>query len=254
MIYALTCEKGGVGKTTTAEALGDGLRERGRSVLTIDADPQTNITAAMSADRSKPTLYDVFMGECSAADAIQTTGRGDLIPGDRNLALIHGSPRQLRDALQPIRGRYDYIVIDCPPAMGTLSINALTAADAAIIPVEAAPYSLQALGSIRATVQTVQERSNPALKIRGILICHFFGRTVVNRDIARMIEDAAAKLDTTTFKTKIRECSAIRTAQANRQSIFSYAPRSNAAKDYAAFIDELTAQDAPHATFTGRAI
>lgn len=242
MIYALTCEKGGVGKTTTAEALGDGLRERGRSVLTIDADPQTNITAAMSADRSKPTLYDVFMGECSAADAIQTTGRGDLIPGDRNLALIHGSPRQLRDALQPIRGRYDYIVIDCPPSMGTLSINALTAADAAIIPVTGDAYSLQALGNIRATIQTVQERSNPALRISGLLITRYVGRTVVNQELARMIEDAAAKLNTRAYKTKIRECTAIRTAQANRQGIFEFAPRSNAAKDYAAFIDELTGE------------
>lgn len=243
MIYAILCEKGGTGKTTTAEAINDGLRDRGQRVLVLDTDPQTNITAAMSADRTRPTLYDVLMGNCSAADAIQTTRRGDLIAGDRNLALIHGSPRQLRDALEGITGRYDTIVIDCPPAMGTLSINALTAADEAIIPVEAAPFSLQALGSIRATVQTVQERGNPDLKIRGILICHFVGRTVVNRDLARMIEDAAAKLGTTTFKTKIRECSAIRMAQANRQGIFEYAPRSNAAQDYRAFLDELTGKE-----------
>lgn len=241
MIYAILCEKGGTGKTTTAEAINDGLRARGQRVLVLDADPQTNITAAMSADRSKPTLYDVFMGECSAADAIQTTRRGDLIPGDRNLALIHGSPAQLRAALEGIRGRYDTIVIDCPPAMGTLSINALTAADAAIIPVTGDAYSLQALGSIRATVQTVQERSNPDLKIAGLLITRYVGRTIVNKELARMIEDAAAKLDTRAFKTKIRECTAIRTAQANRQGIFEYAPRSNAAQDYAAFISELTA-------------
>ena len=240
MIYAILCEKGGTAKTTTAEALNDGLRQRGRSVLVLDADPQTNITAAMSADRSKPTLYDVLMGDATATEAIQTTRRGELIAGDRNLALIHGSPGQLRAALEDIRGRYDFILIDCPPAMGTLSINALTAADRAIIPVTADAYSLQALGSIRATVQTVQERSNPALKISGLLITRYVGRTVINRDIADMIQDAAAKLDTRAFKTKIRECTAIRTAQANRQSIFSFSPRSNAAADYAAFIDELT--------------
>ena len=247
MIYAILCEKGGTGKTTTAEAIGDGLRQRGRSVLTIDIDPQTNITAAMSADRTRPTLYDVLMGDATAAEAIQDTPRGDLIAGDRNLALIHGSPRQLRDALEGISGKYDDVVIDCPPAMGTLSINALTAADAAIIPVTADAYSLQALGAIRATIQTVKERSNPALRISGLLITRYVGRTVINKEISRMIEDAAAKLDTAAFNTKIRECTAIRTAQANRQSVFSYAPRSNAAADYTAFLDELTAQDAPRA-------
>ena len=239
-IYAILCEKGGTGKTTTAEAINDGLRGRGQRVLVIDLDPQTNITAAMSADRSKPTLYDVLMGNATAAEAIQSTKRGELIAGDRNLALIHGSPQQLHDALKGISGRYDAIVIDCPPSMGTLSINALTAADEAIIPVTADAYSLQALGAIRGTIQTVQERSNPALKISGLLVTRYSGRTVVNQELSRMIEDAAAKLNTRAFKTKIRECTAIRTAQANRQSIFEYAPRSNAAADYAAFLDELT--------------
>ena len=243
MIYAILCEKGGTAKTTTTEALNDGLRERGRRVLCLDLDPQTNLTAAMSADRTKPTMYDVLMGNATATEAIQDTRRGELIPGDRNLALIHGSPRQLRDALEGISGRYDYILIDCPPSMGTLSINALTAADEAIITVTGDAYSLQALGSIRATVQTVQERSNPALKIAGLLITRYVGRTVVNRDLAAMIEDAAAKLNTRAYKTKIRECTAIRTAQANRQGIFEYAPRSNAAKDYTAFIDELTGKE-----------
>lgn len=240
MIYAILCEKGGTGKTTTAEAMNDGLRLRGQRVLVLDADPQTNITAAMSGDRSRPTLYDVLMGEATAAEAVQTTGRGDLISGDRNLALIHGSPGQLRAALSEIRGRYDSIVIDCPPSLGTLSINALTAADRVIIPVTADAYCLQALGSVRATLQTVKERSNPDLKISGLLITRYVGRTVINKELSRMIEDLAAKLDTKAFQTKIRECTAIRTAQANRQSVFSSAPRSNAAQDYAAFLDELT--------------
>lgn len=252
MIYAILCEKGGTGKTTTAEAISDGLRERGQRVLVLDADPQTNITAAMSADRNKPTLYDVLTGECSAADAIQTTRRGDLIPGDRYLSDPRGDIRargvyNLRDALQLIRGSYDAIVIDCPPSMGILTMLALTAADEAIIPVTGDAYSLQALGNLRATLQTVQEKHNPALIVRGLLITRYIGRTVVNRDIARMIEDVADKLNTRAFTTKIRECTAIRMAQANRQGIFEFAPRSNAAKDYAAFLDELTAQDAPHA-------
>lgn len=242
-VYAILCEKGGTGKTTTTEAINDGLRARGERVLCVDLDPQTNLTAAMSADRSKPTAYDMLMGESSAADAIQTTERGDIISGDRSLALIHGSPRQLTDALEGIKSRYDYIVLDCPPSMGTLSINALTAADEAIIPVTADAYSLQALGNVRATIQTVQERSNPALKISGLLITRYIGRTIINRDLSAIIEDTAAKLNTAAYKTKIRECTAIRYAQANRQGIFEYSPRSNAAQDYAAFLDELTGEN-----------
>lgn len=244
MIYAVLCEKGGTGKTTTAEAISDGLRERGRSVLTIDADPQTNITAAMSGDRNKPNLYDVLTGAATAAEAIQHTRRGNLLCGSRYLAeLTKIDPRQLRDALQPIRSRYDYIVIDCPPSMGALSINALTAADEVIVPATADAYSLQALANLRATVQAVQERTNPALKIRGLLITRYVGRTIVNREISRMIEDAAAKLNTHAFRVRIRECAAIRSAQANRQGIFEAAPRSNAAKDYNAFLDELTGKN-----------
>lgn len=247
MIYAVICEKGGTGKTTTSEALGDGLRERGRSVLTIDADPQGNMTAAMNGDRTL-TLYDVFTGYATAGEAIQTTPRGDLIAASRFLSDPKGEIRAkgfsaLRSALEGVGDRYEDIVIDCPPSLGILSVNALTAADAVIVPVTADAFSLAALAAVHSTVQAAKAE-NPGLTIRGILLTRFNARTIVNREIAAMIENVAAmKMDTTVFRTRIRECSAIRTAQANRQSIFRYAPRSNAAADYRAFLDELTGEN-----------
>lgn len=237
MIYSIVSEKGGVGKTSVCEAISDGLQLRGQRVLVLDADPQTCLTASMSADRTKPTLYDFLK---DAADAIQTTRRGDLIAGDRRLARITKiDPAALRDALRPIRGEYDTILIDCPPAHGPLSSMAIIAADELIIPVTADAYSLQAIGNIRTTIQEA-ERGGHTVKIAGLLITRYVGRTIVNKELSRMIEDAAAELNTRAFDTKIRECAAIRTAQAMRQGIFEFAPRSNAAKDYAAFIDELT--------------
>ena len=240
MLYAVFCEKGGVGKTATAEAMSDGLRLRGQRVLAVDVDPQTSLTAAMNADRSKPTLYDLLTGNATPAEAVQTTGRGDLIAGDRSLADIRSaSSGALRDVLEELRGRYDSIVIDTPPGRGVLSALAAVAADELIIVVNADPFSLQALGNVNATLQKAA-RQGETVKIRGILIARYAARTVVCRELADMIEDAAGKMGTQVFQTRIRECTAIRTAQAARQSVFYSAPRSNAAQDYAAFLDELT--------------
>ena len=239
MIYAIICEKGGVGKTATAEAMCDGLRQRGKNVLVIDLDGQRNITAGMSADNTKPTIYQVLTGNVTTAEAIQHTRRGDLIAGDRRISDIRSAPAgTLRDALEDVRSQYDAIIIDCAPGRGPLTANAIVAADELIIPVTADAYCLQALGGIRATIQEAQ-KAGRAVKIRGLLITRYLGRTIVHREISTMINDVAAKLDTVVFKTKIRECSAIRTAQANKQGIFEAAPRSNAAKDYGAFLDEL---------------
>lgn len=239
MILAVICEKGGVGKTTTAEALADGLRLRGKKVLAVDLDPQCNFTAAMNADSEKPTLYDVMTGDAKAQDAIRRTERGEIIPGDRYLYTYMESTTALREALEILRGRYDYIILDCPPSMGELSVSAIIAADAAIIPTQPELYCLQALGAIGSTIST----ANPDLWIAGILITRFAGRTVAHKELSGIVDAAAKELGTAVFRTRVRECSAIRTAQANQQSIFRFAPKSNAAKDYSALIDEFLSRE-----------
>lgn len=241
-IIAILNEKGGVGKTATTEALNDGLRLRGKKVLCIDMDLQTNLTAAMSADRDKPNIIDLINGEATPAEAIQDTGRAHIIAGSRSLATLSGSPAALRDALQATRcpvNTYDYVLIDCPPSMGLASLNALTAATAAIIPTTADAFSLQALGNVWQTVQTVQAQANEALYISGIVLTRWSSRTIITRELTAMIEQAAAQMGTRVFNTRVRECTSLREAEANRESIFDYAPRSHTAKDYNSLINEL---------------
>lgn len=235
-IIAVVCEKGGTGKTTTAEAITDGLTERGYKVLCVDLDQQGDITAAMRADRAKPGTYQLLTGTATAQEAIQRTERAYIIAGSRDLATLQTKPTALREALQGIQ--FDYVVIDCPPAMGLLSINALTAADGAVIPATADAYSLMALGNLQHTFDAVRQHANPDLALTGILLTRYVGRTVITRELTEVMEQVAGQLHTKVFKTKIRECTAIREAQARRESIFKYAAR-NAAADYNAFIDEL---------------
>lgn len=231
-------EKGGVGKTATAEALSDGLKRSGKQVLCIDLDPQANLTTAMHAQSAEKTVFDLLAGDQSAAECITHTDRAHIIAGSRSLATITPKPGTLTEALQGVSSVYDYIVIDCPPAMGSLSINALTASHGVIIPATADAYSLQALSNIRATVEAVKRNANPSLSVLGVLLTRYVARSIITRDFAEAIERAAQSLGTSAYKAKIRECTAIREAQATRQSIFDYAPRSNAAADYAAAVLE----------------
>ena len=146
---------------------------------------------------------------------------------------------RLKSALEAIAKSYDFIIIDTPPALGILTINALTAADGVIIPAQASIYSLQGIGQLAATIKAVQQHTNPALQIYGILITRYNGRAILSRDISELLTDTAEQLKTKVFETRIREAIAIKEAQAHRQNIFDYAAKTNPAKDYNAFIDEL---------------
>lgn len=251
-VLAIINQKGGVGKSTTAHALGQGLRLANKRVLFIDLDQQGNLTYTMQGDSPSgsttatagiPTAYDLLSGT-PAADAILRLPDGDLIPSGPALAgadlsiTATGKEFRLCEALEPIKGQYDYILIDTPPALGILTINALTAADSAIIPAQADIYSLQGIGQLYGTIDAVRKYTNPALSIRGILITRYNGRAILSRDIVDMIAEVASSLDTTVFDTRIRECIAIKEAQASRKSIFEYAPKCNAAADYEALLQE----------------
>ena len=169
----------------------------------------------------------------------------DVLPGSLSLALADmefsqtGREYLLRESLTEIQERYDYIVIDTPPSLGILTMNALTASNYVIVPVQADVYSLQGIGQLSQTMQTVKRYCNPGLTIAGILITRYNSRAVLSKDMAAMLDDTAKALNTMLFKTKIRECIAIKEAQAQQMDIFTYAPKSNAAKDYDNMIEEL---------------
>lgn len=244
-IITIANQKGGVAKTTTATAIANGLHRRGYKTLLVDTDPQGNASDTYGATEDKPTIYSVFTGETDTAAAIQTTDQGDIIPGDLRMSAAdmqftrQGREYILRKALQPVQARYDFIVIDTPPALGIITINALTAAGGVIIPMLADRYSLQGINQLSDTIATVREYSNPALKVDGILLTRYNNRTVLSRDIRETIEELASAWHTVVFRTTIRQSISLQESQTQQQSIYEYAPHSTTGEDYTAFLEEL---------------
>lgn len=251
-ITAVAIQKGGQGKTVTAYALGAGLALRGQRVLFIDLDAQGNLSYTLGADATGLTgrsAFEVLQGATSPAEAIQHTPLGDIIASSPALAAADttltavGKEYRLREALEALGDAYDRIILDTPPSLGILTVNALTAADSLIIPAQADMYSLQGVGQLWQTIQTIRRYCNPHLAIEGVLLTRFNGRAVISRDLSDMLEQTAAQMGTKVFKTRIRECTALKEAVAVKTDIYTYAPRSNAAADYSAFIGELLEGD-----------
>ena len=245
---AIINQKGGVGKSTTASAIGGGFSMKGAKVLYIDLDPQCNLSYLMEAEISgltQPSALDVLQGGTPAAAAIQHTGQGDIIAASPALSgadivlTATGKEYRLREALEAVQGQYDLCIIDTPPALGVLTINALTACDGCIIPAQADFLSLQGIGQLHGTIETVRKYCNPALKVYGIVLTRYSARAVITREVTAMMEQTAASFNTKLYKTRIRECTAVKEAQAMRQPIYTYAPRSNASADYAALVEEI---------------
>ena len=246
---AISNQKGGVGKTTTANAIGAGLANRGHRVLYVDLDAQGNLSYSMVGGEITHNCVDVLTGSVTITDAIVSTCQGDLLPFSPSLSKIDslitetGREYRLREILEKVRGNYDYIILDTPPALGTLTVNALTACDSVIIPSQADIYSLQGVGQLIQTIQAVKKYCNTSLIIRGFLLVRYSSRAVISRDMMEMFENTANQLQTKLYKTKIRECVAFKEAQAKHQDIFSYNPKSNAAEDYNSLIDEVFMQE-----------
>ena len=245
MVIAIANQKGGQGKTTTAQAIATGAAQIGRSSLAIDLDPQGNLTFCMGGNSNDAGAYELITGAAKPGQIIQRTRQGNLITASLALAgadtAFTGDTRTtaLRAAIKPLRSRYDVIVIDCPPTLNTLLINALTAADEVIIPLTADMFSLQGLYLLAQTIRDVQGKYNPALKIGGVLFVKHNTRTILARDLTDVITDKCRELDIPVYKTTIREGVAVREAQTQRQSIFTYAPKSKPAKDYRQLIQEI---------------
>lgn len=242
---AVINQKGGVGKSTTALAIGAGLSLKGYSVLFVDLDAQGNLSYTLGADTKGYNAMGVLERPETAKEEIQHTPQGDIIASTPKLAgadkLLEetGKEYRLKEALESLQGAYDFIIVDTPPALGILTINALTACTGAIIPAQADIYSLQGIGQLNSTIETVKKYCNPSLSIMGIVITRFNGRSIIRREVAEMLEHTADQLHTKLYSSKIRECTALVEAQATKQNIYSYAPRSNATADYKALVDEI---------------
>ena len=247
---AITAQKGGVGKSTSAHAIGVGLsRFYGKKVLLIDTDAQGNLTRSLEAARGGAA--ELLTGEAILSEVIQHTGGGvDIIASSPALtaaeATLTGKGREyrLRRAIQGASALYDYAIVDTPPALSIITINALTAADRVIIPAQADDYSLESLERLRETIEAVQAHANAALRIDGILLTRYNGRMNVSKYAEEQAQTAAAEMGTRLYNTRIRECGAIKEAQFVREDIYTYSPRSNAARDYKSLLEEITEKGA----------
>lgn len=246
-IYTIANQKGGVGKTTTAHTIGAGLHRRGFRVLAVDADPQCSLSFLSGIREAEADLADILKGAAPSLQAIIPTAAGyDLIPGSSELSQADitftqpGREYMLKEALEPLREKYDYCIIDTPPALGVLSINALTAAQAVIVPMEAGALSMQGLSQLYKTIETVQKYCNHDLQIAGLLLTRYNTRTRLNRKAKEDLEGVADFLKTHIFESSIREATAIKEAQYMQTDIFTDYPREKVTADYEALIDELT--------------
>lgn len=226
-------QKGGVGKTTTAEAVAAIMGKEGKRVLLIDMDSQTNSTFISGADPEK-TITDVFAGEVSIQDAICRCENYDLLAADEYLAnfeTLDVDPIILKKCISSVDSYYDYILIDTPPALGNLLKASLVASRWVIIPTDARPLSIKGLDALEATIEAAQSVSTD-LKILGIVLVKFNERTVLNRQIKSLLEERCQEMNTTVFDAKIRESIVVPEAQAMQQSLIDYAPRSKPCLDY----------------------
>lgn len=243
-IITITNQKGGVGKTTTAAALMTGLHQRGARVLGIDLDPQGNLGFSLGQEIGAGcTTYDVLSRARSIFEAISHTDYGDVIPSDIMLSTAEvefTAPRRefmLAEHLELIQDRYDFIIIDTPPALNLLTINAYVASTGIIIPMEPEILSLVGISQLRDTFVTVQRSYNPELKVIGILMNKFNHRLRLHREVLDMAKEVAQQLDTQVFASKVRSSVDVATAPAHGQSILAFKPKSNPAMDYRKIVD-----------------
>ena len=250
-IYAVANQKGGVSKTTTVQCIGAGLARAGFKVLLIDLDPQSHLTSICHAvydaqDKTTITMLEILAKENSINDGIQHLELYDIIPSSMFLASIDSRitdqmarPYRLQDALKELKGGYDYVLVDTPPALGTLTNNALVAANHVIIPAQADILSLQGVSQLYETIESVKEHANPNLKVSGIVLTRFQGRANLTKELVILFDAAAKQLKTVVFNSRIREAIAIKEAQAAHTDVFKHDSKSNASIDYAQLIKEI---------------
>ena len=237
-IVAIANQKGGVGKTTTAVNLGAALAETGARVLLVDVDAQGNAASALGAPRgARPNIFDALIGETPLEDCIISTTLGgpdlvgaslDLAGAEIELAGLARREQRLAEAIEPVRARYDVILIDCGPSLGLITLNALAAADRVLIPVQCEYLALEGLAALLETIARVRRQLNPRLCTLGVVATMYDGRTRLARDV---VDELRRHIDTL-FETIIPRSVRLGEAPSHQMSVLQYAPDSRAAEAY----------------------
>lgn len=246
-IIAITNQKGGVGKTTTAVSVATGLAKLGYKTLLIDTDSQCNSTDTYRAKmKDTPTLYDLLFEGEKAVDCIQHTEVGDIIPCDSLMSQAeqrfpNDNSRSfiLREKCEDLRELYDFIILDTPPTMGVVLSNVFTLADDIIIPVTCDRYGLAGIDLLIKTINSAKKYTNQSLKVAGMVLIKYSERLNICRDISEDLPKVAEMMNTKVFDAKIRESVSCRESQSARQSIYEYAPNCTTAQDYLNLCEEI---------------
>ncbi len=246
-VIAIANQKGGVGKTTTAVNLAACLANKGRKVLLVDSDPQGNATSGFGFDKRiiKKSIYDNLINDIPAAETIKTTAydRLDVLPANIQLAgaeieLVSLMNREgrLKSVLAKVKHNYDYVLIDCPPSLGLLTINALTAASSVIIPVQCEFYALEGISMLMNTIQLVQRNLNPALKLEGVVMTMFDARTNLAQDV---VEEVKKYFTSKLYKTIVPRNVRLSEAPSHGVPVIAYDNKSKGAQVYMELAEEV---------------